>query len=631
MSLIRLDNACLAYGDLPLLDHVDFALQPGERIALVGRNGMGKSTLMRVLAGQEKLDSGEINVQQDCRINYLPQDLPPADDKTVFAFLAEGLAGLGDLLFRFEELTHQALDDRGMKELETLQEKIEINDGWAMQQRIQSSLSDLGLTGDEPMGSLSGGWRRRVAIARSLLSRPDVLLLDEPTNHLDIPAIEWLQNIVRVANCALVLITHDRRFMNDMADRICWLDRGKLLSFPGNYQHFLQKREELLQVEEQQNALFDKRLAEEEKWIRQGIKARRTRNEGRVRALQAMRRERSRRIEKRGNVNMQIDDTSRSGRRVFELEDVSCSYEGKQVLQHVNLLVQRGDRVALIGKNGAGKSTLIKLMLGQLKPTTGVVKHGTKQQIAYFDQTRHQLDEGQSVMDNVAEGRETISVNGRDKHVLSYLGDFLFTPQRARSPVSTLSGGEKNRLLLARLFSQPANILVLDEPTNDLDIETLELLEELIGGFDGTVIVASHDREFVDRIVTSTIFIDDDGRVYDYVGGFDDLLRQHGALWRQPGDKKVAAAAPQKSSATPGKKQTGKNKLSYKLQRELDQLPGQIEKAENAIEALQSQMADPAFFQQQPEKAAEATRELDTLQQKLERFFARWEELENLE
>ena len=628
MTLIRLDQASLAYGDHPLLDHVDFAIEPGERIALVGRNGMGKSTLMRVLAGAEKLDSGERVVRQGAVINYLAQDLPPADDTTVYAFLADGLAGVGELLHRYQQLINGTLDERAMKELEQLQAAIEMQDGWAIGQRIEAAIADLGLAGETPMKALSGGWRRRVAIARSLLSRPDLLLLDEPTNHLDIPAIEWLEKLVRHTESALVLITHDRRFMNDVADRICWLDRGRLISFPGNYQRFLQQREEFLQNEERQNALFDKRLAEEEKWIRQGIKARRTRNEGRVRALKAMRKERSQRIAVRGNVNMQLDDSQRSGKLVAEFDHVSYRYADRPVLVDASFVIQRGDCVALVGKNGAGKSTLLKLLLGQLQPQSGTVRLGTKQQVAYFDQSRQQLDESRTVADNVAEGRETIDINGRQKHVIAYLGDFLFSPQRIRSPVSTLSGGEKNRLLLARLFSQPANILVLDEPTNDLDIETLELLEELIAGFDGTVIVASHDREFIDQIVTGTLFIDDSGHVHDYVGGFDDLLRQHGELWPaapKPVPDKTPAVRP--AAAAPAAAKSGK--LSYKLQRELEQLPLQIDETERQIAELQAQMAEPAFFQQERQVVEAASSRLVQLQQKLEQDFDRWQSLES--
>lgn len=629
MALIRLDQACLAFGDNPLLDHVDFAIEPGERIALLGRNGMGKSTLMRVLAGTEKLDSGVRNSDSSIRVSYLTQELPDADNTTIFEYMAQGLAELGELLSRYEKLIAQPMDDDALKELEVVQNGIEQQQGWGMGQRIHSAISDLGLSPDSPMQSLSGGWRRRVAIARSLLAKPDVLLLDEPTNHLDIPAIEWLEKSLKSSNCTLVLITHDRRFMSDLATRICWLDRGRLLSFPGDYENFIEQREVFLQTEEKQNALFDKRLAEEEKWIRQGVKARRTRNEGRVRALKALREERSQRIAVKGNVSMQVDDRQRSGKLIAELENVSYSYGDRTILRDVTITVQRQDRIALIGKNGAGKTTLLKLILGDLQPTTGTVRLGSKQQIAYFDQLRDQLDENLSVADNVSGGRDSIEINGRQKHIISYLGDFLFSPQRVRSPISTLSGGERNRLLLAKLFSKQANILVLDEPTNDLDVETLELLEELISSFEGTVIIASHDREFVDQIVTSTLFIDDQGRVHDYVGGFNDLLRQHGELWpdaeaqsnNQPAEKVQPAAVEKKPASS-------KSKLSYKLQRELEKLPQQIEKIEQQISALEQAIADPGFYQQAGDVVSDKLQQLTDKQTELEDCFERWQELD---
>lgn len=631
MALIRLDQANLAFGDNPLLKDVNLAIEPGEKIALVGRNGMGKSTLMRVLAGTEKLDSGVRNIGTDIKVNYLTQDLPAADETTVFDYMAQGLADLGQLLSRYEALTHGDLDDAAMKELEQIQSKIELNNGWAIQQRIFSSLSDLNLAPETLMKSLSGGWRRRVAIARALLSQPDILLLDEPTNHLDIPAIEWLEQLLLNANCTLVLITHDRRFMSDIATRIWWLDRGRILSFPGNYETFLTGREAFLDNEEKQNALFDKRLAEEEKWIRQGIKARRTRNEGRVRALKAMRKERSERIAVKGNVKMQLDGGQRSGKLVAELENVNFSYADKPILRDVNVLIQRQDRVALIGKNGAGKSTLLKLILGELQPSSGAIRLGTNQQIAYFDQMRAQLDENMTVADNVSGGRDSIEVNGQQKHIISYLADFLFAPQRTRSPVSTLSGGEKNRLLLAKLFSKQANILVLDEPTNDLDIETLELLEELIDAYQGTVIIASHDREFVDQIVTSTIFIDDAGFVHEYVGGFNDLLRQHGELWpaKKPAEKVQQAEPPVVAETKPAPiEKPSKAKLSYKLQRELEQLPALIEQLEQEIAELEQQTTQADFFQQDQATTARVWQQLSDKQLLLEQRFERWQELD---
>jgi ATP-binding cassette subfamily F protein uup len=630
MAVIRLDQAFLAYGDHALLNEVSLAIEAKDRIGLVGRNGMGKSTLMKVLAGTEKLDSGVRNISSDIVVNYLEQELPPADDKSVFDYLAEGLSEVGDLLRRFEALTHQEFTDKRMKE--RVQEAIELNNGWALQQRIHASLLELNLSAETLMSSLSGGWRKRVSIARALLAEPDVLLLDEPTNHLDIPAIEWLQKLIKSSDCALILITHDRRCLDEVVENILWLDRGNIMKFPGNYTAFLQGKEDFLAVEEKQNALFDKRLAEEEKWIRQGVKARRTRNEGRVRALKALREERKARIDVRGNVKMQLDDKQRSGKNVAELENVTFAYEGRTILKNVNALVQRGDRIALIGRNGAGKSTLLKLILGQLEPTSGKVTLGTSIQVAYFDQTRSQLDENQSVADNLAQGRESIEINGQQKHVMSYLSDFLFTPQRVRSPVSTLSGGEKNRLLLAKLFSKPANVLVLDEPTNDLDIETLELLEELVSDFKGTVLLASHDREFVDQIVDGTLFIDDEGGVHEHVGGFDDLIRQYGDLWpvdkASKGINQEAAPSTVKPEAVNAPAAKKSVKLSYKLQRELEDLPQQIEKAEQAIADFEQKMAAPGFYQQDHAKVAALTDALSAQQAALEAYFLRWDELD---
>ena len=634
MALLRLDQAQLAYGDNPLLDNLDVAIERGQRIGLVGRNGMGKSTLMRVLAGTEVLDGGVLNTQRDVQVVYLEQALPEANEQTVFDFLILGLATLGQLLKKFEDLTHGEFDDKAMAQLDEVTSEIDRLKGWDMQQRIHTALEDLGLTPETKLSDLSGGWRKRVAITRAFLNKPDVLLLDEPTNHLDIPAIEWLQKQLAMQDCALVLITHDRRFLDQIATEIWWLDRGTIQVFQGNYQAFLVGKEKYLADEQKKNALFDKRLAEEEVWIRQGIKARRTRNEGRVRALKKLRVERSDRVDVKGNVSMQIDTGDRSGKRIVELEGVGFSYDNKRILNNVNLLVQRGDRIGLIGKNGAGKSTLIKLILGELAPTEGKIIGGTKLNVAYFDQMRAQLDESETVFDSLAEGRDFIEINGRDKHVMSYLGDFLFTPQRVRSPISTLSGGEKNRLLLARLFSKQANVLVLDEPTNDLDIETLELLEELLCEYPGTVLLASHDREFVDQIVSSTAFIDDAGDVFNYVGGFDDLMRQHGQLWsgrqnppQSKNEEEVAVTSEPLKAAEPTKPA---KKLSYKLQRELDNLPEDIAQQETLIADKESEMAKAGFFEQEHDKISKVTDDLAAANERLEFLFERWDILENM-
>ncbi len=635
MALLRLDQAQLAYGDNPLLDHLDVAIERGQRIGLVGRNGMGKSTLMRVLAGTEALDGGVLNCQNDVQVVYLEQSLPDANEQTVFDFLILGLDTLGQLLKRFEVLTQGELDDKGLAQLDEVTSEIDRLGGWDIQQRIHTALGDLGLSPETQLADLSGGWRKRVAITRALLNKPDVLLLDEPTNHLDIPAIEWLQKQLMMQDCALVLITHDRRFLDKIANEIWWLDRGTIQAFDGNYQAFLIGKEKYLADEQKKNALFDKRLAEEEVWIRQGIKARRTRNEGRVRALKKLREERKARVDVKGNVSMQIDTGDRSGKRIVECDNIGFSYDNKRIIHNANLLIQRGDRIGLIGKNGAGKSTLIKLILGELEPSEGTIIGGTNLKVAYFDQMRAQLDDEQTVFDSLAEGRDFIEVNGKDKHVMSYLGDFLFTPQRVRSPVSTLSGGEKNRLLLARLFSKQANVLVLDEPTNDLDIETLELLEELLCEYPGTVLLASHDREFVDQIVSSTAFIDDAGEVFNYVGGFDDLMRQHGQLWadRQNPPQSMPEEAfveLEPEPETVAKTVKVSKKLSYKLQRELDALPEDIAAQEALIAEKEAEMAAPGFFEKDHAVTSKVTEALAAANEHLEHLFERWDELDNM-
>ncbi|NRA40673.1 MAG: ATP-binding cassette domain-containing protein [Pseudomonadales bacterium] len=640
MALLRLDQAQLAYGDNPLLDHLDLAIEAGQRIGLVGRNGMGKSTLMRVLAGTESLDAGAAVIQNDVQVVYLEQALPEPNNLSIFDYLIQGLGVLGEWLQRFEQLTHGELDTQGLADLDKASSEIDRLQGWDIQSRIFSAVADLGLEHDTAMADLSGGWRKRVSIVRALLNNPDVLLLDEPTNHLDIPAIEWLQKQLLAQSCALVLITHDRRFLDQMANQIWWLDRGKIMTFVGNYQSFLLGKEKFLADEAKQNALFDKRLSDEEKWIRQGIKARRTRNEGRVRALKKMRQERQSRIDVKGNVSMQIDSGERSGKRIVEMTDVSFAYEDKTILKPFNLLVQRGDRIGLIGKNGAGKSTLIKLILAQLEPSTGTIIEGSNVKVAYFDQLRAQLNDDDTVFDSLAQGRDYVEINGKEKHVMSYLNDFLFAPQRVRSKVSSLSGGEKNRLLLAKLFSKQANVLVLDEPTNDLDIETLELLEELLCEYSGTVLLASHDREFVDQIVSSTLYIDDTGELFNYVGGFDDLQRQHGKLWLKPAEiladaeqhaanqvtepssQDVARAEPLRVDPSPTKK------LSYKLQRELDAMPDMIADKEALIATLEATMAEPGFFEQAHEQVSAITAQLSSEQQALEALYQRWDELE---
>jgi ATP-binding cassette subfamily F protein uup len=632
MVMIRLDNAQLAYGDHPLLSDVSVAVEENDRIALIGRNGAGKSSFLRILAGTEKLDGGQIAKDKDIRASYLPQDLPPADETQVFDYVAGGLKDLGKLLSDYEHLVQDASSEAALNKLQVLQDAIDAQQGWDYQQRIHTRLNALNLSPDTRLSSLSGGWRKRLSIIRTLVAEPDLLLLDEPTNHLDIPAIEWLQGELSRFSGGIVLISHDRQFLDDVANKIFWLDRGQLRAFKGGYSHYLKEKEHILQVEEAQNALFDKRLAEEEKWIRQGIKARRTRNEGRVRALKAMRDERKARVDQKGVVQMQIEASDKSGKRVAECKNISFDYDGKRIINSATVQIIRGDKIGIVGRNGAGKTTLVKLILGQLNPTSGSVKLGTNLEVAYFDQNREQLNTEASVADNLAEGREFIEINGKQKHVLSYLSDFLFAPERARSPVSTLSGGEKNRLLLAKLFSKPANLLVLDEPTNDLDIETLELLEELISDFKGTVLLISHDRAFIDQVVTSTLMITDDGRVHSYVGGFDDLKRQHGSLWVEQSngsDTQSINASDKSTQPQTAAKPTAKKKLSYKLQRELDELPGQIDKTEKAIAELEALVGDSEFFKRPALEVKQKMQELTDLQTELEAYYDRWSELDD--
>lgn len=628
MPLIQLEKACLSYGTLNLLDELEVGVRKGRRICLVGRNGAGKSTLMKVLNGEVELDSGQVRVKSGTVIARLEQDLPEADDLTVYDVVASGLAGAGELLSEYHAISMSGAD-ADLNRMAQLQTKIESIDGWSLQQRVESIISRLELPAEKCMRELSGGWRRRVALAKALVCEPDVLLLDEPTNHLDVAAIEWLEKQLLNYNGALVFITHDRSFLQNLATDIADLDRGKLKQWPCDYETFLEYREQALAEEERHNELFDKKLAQEEVWIRQGIKARRTRNEGRVRALKSLREERSQRREKQGNVNLDISSGSSSGKLVAELKNVSFAFENKRIVKNFDSLVVRGDRIGLIGPNGIGKSTLLRMILGQLKPQEGEVKIGTSLSIAYFDQLRDQLDLEKNAVDNISEGRDFIELNGKSRHIISYLSDFLFSGPRARTPLKALSGGERNRVLLAKLFSKPANLLVLDEPTNDLDVETLELLEEILGDYDGTILLVSHDRAFLDNVITSTIAFEGNGVVREYVGGYADWLRQGG---RWPTEGEVAAAAqPEKIEPAVVALESPKiktQKLSYKLQRELDGLPKKIELLETQLEALQQEMAEPEFFSQGDEKTAPVLKKLEHTEQSLEHCYERWTELE---
>ncbi|WP_027330919.1 ATP-binding cassette ATPase Uup [Marinimicrobium agarilyticum] len=633
MSLIRLENAQLSYGLQVLLDGVDLSIEKGRRLCLIGRNGAGKSSLMKVLSGEVDLDGGKVQLAPEVKVARLAQDLPEADDQTVFDMVSAGLDGVGALLQAFHRLS-MAGGDTDMDELARLQQKIEAVDGWQFQQTVDTTLTRLDLNGDWLMANLSGGWRRRVALARALVSQPDVLLLDEPTNHLDIAAIEWLEQQLLQFQGALVFITHDRSLLQSLATDIAELDRGHLRTWSGTYDRYLEYREQALAEEARHNALFDKKLAQEETWIRQGIKARRTRNEGRVRALKAMRETQRERRELQGKASFSVTTGERSGKLVAELEGVSYHYPDKPIVSDFSTVVMRGDRIGLIGANGAGKSTLLKLILGELEPQEGRVRLGTNLQIAYFDQLREQLDLNQSAVDNIAEGREFIELNGKSRHIISYLSDFLFTGERARTPLRALSGGERNRVLLAKLFSKPANLLVMDEPTNDLDVETLELLEDLVTEYDGTVLLVSHDRAFLNNIVTSVIAFEGRGQVREYVGGYDDWLRQ-GGRWtddRAPRtDEPDDRAQPGASAETKPAPKAKTKKLSYKLKREFDQLPERIEALEAELEALQGRAADPGFYSEPQDVVDAHLKVLAETEQKLEQCFERWAELEDMQ
>ncbi|WP_320152726.1 ABC transporter ATP-binding protein [uncultured Tolumonas sp.] len=634
MAIYSIQQGYLSYSAAPLLDHVELHIESGERLCLVGRNGAGKSTLMKVISGEVLLDDGAITHLQDLKIARLEQDPPQTESATVYDYVADGVAELGKILADYHHqltlLADHHDDDRVMRRLSELQEQLDQQQGWQFDTRISQILSLLSLTADTSLSDLSGGWLRKVALARALVNEPDLLLLDEPTNHLDIDSIAWLEDFLRQYKGAIVFISHDREFIQRMATRIVDLDRGVLTSWPGNYDAYLAGKEEWLRVEELKNAQFDKKLAQEEVWIRQGVKARRTRNEGRVRALKALRMERGDRREKVGTSKIQLDEAVRSGKIIFEGEGVNYSIDGKSLIRNFDFRVMRGDKIALIGPNGCGKTTLIKLLLGDLQPDSGSLYCGTKLEVAYFDQYRQQLDLEKTVMDNVADGRQEVDFAGRRRHILGYLQDFLFEPKRAMTPVKALSGGEKNRLLLAKLFLKPCNLLILDEPTNDLDIETLELLEELLAEYQGTLLLVSHDRRFIDNTVTHSWLFEGDGRITPYVGGFADVMAT-----RQQQTAKVVTSAPVVKNTSDARDKEDKTaipkktrKLSYKLQSELDGLPLQLEQLEAKIDSIQSQINQPDFFSLPVERTKEI---LDALQQaelNLEQAFARWEELE---
>lgn len=636
MALLTINNGQLAFGDHPLLDKSDFALQENERVCLVGRNGAGKSTLMKVIAGDILMDDGKLQINQDVVVSRLEQDPPRNETGSVFDYVSEGLAEAGKYLKEYHHILDLLATDpseSNINKLARAQEQIDNLNAWHFDTRIQSVLESLKLDGAMLLTDLSGGWQRKAALARALVSDPDVLLLDEPTNHLDVTTIVWLESFLKDFKGSIIFISHDRAFIQSMATRIVDLDRGNLSSYPGNYEEYLLAKEEALRVEADQNAQFDKVLAQEEAWIREGVKARRTRNEGRVRALKQLRRERSDRREVVGKANIQVDGGNRSGKIVFEAENLHYSIDGKNIVKNFSFNVMRGDRIALIGANGCGKSTLLKLMLDQLQPDAGKLYCGTKLEVAYFDQYREALDPEKTVIDNLADGKQEVTVNGRERHALSYLQDFLFSPKRARQPVKALSGGEKNRLLLARLFLRPNNLLILDEPTNDLDIETLELLEELLANYEGTLLLVSHDRQFVDNTVMTSWIFEGEGQIEEFVGGYHDAQRQRAnvQISRDAMAPTVKVKAESVAVKSPVVEQAKPKKLSYKLQRELELLPETLERLENEITELQEKVNDGTFFQQDPKTTEAVLERLAQTEQELEVAFERWEELEALQ
>jgi ABC transport system ATP-binding/permease protein len=638
MSLLSLEQISVAFGHNPLLSKISFSAEAGERVAIIGRNGAGKSTLLKVISGEQIADEGMVRLEGGMTIGQLPQELPDANEKTVREVVSEGAGEAHFLMARYFKLLEDFENDHS-NELSDIQTELDRIQGWDLEQRVNHMIQRLALPADKLMSELSGGWRRRVILAQALISNPDVLLLDEPTNHLDVPTIEWMEQQLQQFRGLILFITHDRRFLEKLANRIIELDRGNLISFSGNITAFLAFKEKMLEEEERANALFDKRLAEEEVWIRQGIKARRTRNEGRVRALKALREERSERINRQGNAKMAIETKDKSGKLVAELTQVGHSFADKVILQPMDFIVNRGDRIGLIGPNGCGKSTFLKILLGDLEPETGTVRQGTKLNVAYFDQLREQLDPEQTVAENVGEGKDVIEINGQNKHVIGYLGDFLFPPERARTPVKALSGGERNRVLLAKLFTRPANLLIMDEPTNDLDVETLELLEELLMNYDGTLLLVSHDRAFLDNVVTSVIAFEGEGRVKEYVGGYQDWIRQGGKFPTEstsqtddaPSKKEKAKAEPKKANQKSAVQAKPKAKLSYKIQREFDDMPATIAKLEEEIAALHVTTSAPEFYAGDADKVQKTLAKLVHKEEELEATMERWLELEEMQ
>ena len=626
MSLIRFENISLDFGDQKILTDAMLAIEPGERVCFIGRNGAGKSTTLKLITGEIEPDRGEIIRKTGLVISQLVQELPDAMDLNVQDVVRSGLAGIEALLQRYQALSAQDLGRKGLLDLEALHQQIDAHDGWHLQQRVETTMAELKLPVDKMMSELSGGWRRRVALAKALVQKPDLLLLDEPTNHLDIITIKWLENIVYSYAGSVLFITHDRAFLQRLATRIVEIDRGKLTSWPGDFRNYQLRKEKALEDEETENAKFDKRLDKEEIWIRQGIKARRTRNEGRVRTLMKMRAERAQRIGRGPNARMHIEEGEKSGRKVIRARNVFYSYDDKPLIEDFSVKIMRGDRIGLLGNNGVGKTTLLRLLLGDIEPQSGTIKHGTNLEIGYFDQLRQTLDPEKSIAENVGDGRTFIRLNGKDRHIVGYLKGFLFDPKRSMTPVKSLSGGERNRVILAKLFTKPANLLVLDEPTNDLDMETLEILEDKLVNYSGTLIIVSHDRQFLDNVVTSTIVFEENGEVREYVGGYSDWLRQGHQLTEldNPIGTEAAADTDKSSSA-----KAAPVKLGYKDQRALDELPEEIEALEKNLAEIEATMSAANFYSQDHESVQQVLAELAETQSSLEQRMDRWTELAN--
>ncbi len=621
MALITLRNVGVAFGGPMLLDGINLQLEEGDRLCLMGRNGTGKSTLMKLISGEISPDEGDISRRQGLRVALVSQEIPQGLAGSVFDIVAGGMGNAAELLAEYHHLGHRLAAEGGvelLKRLESLQKALEDAGGWRLHQEVERILTRLQLLPDEEFASLSGGTKRRALLARALVSEPDILLLDEPTNHLDISTIIWLEDFLLKSVKTCLFVTHDRSFARKLANRIAEMDRGKIYAWSCGYDSFVERREALLEAELVRETLFDKKLAQEEVWVRQGIKARRTRNEGRVRALRKMRVERSERRQRTGTANIQLQGAERSGRMVVEAEGVSFAYDNRPVIRELNTTIMRGDKVGIIGPNGSGKTTLLRLLLGELPPGNGTVRLGSRREVLYFDQLREQLDLDKSVIENVGEGNDTLIINGRSRHIIGYLQDFLFTPERARSPVQILSGGERNRLLLAKLFTRPSNVLVMDEPTNDLDAETLELLEELLLEYPGTLLLVSHDREFLNNVVTSTLVLADGGVVREYVGGYDDWLRQEGEALP------AMAATPVK----PRRQGERPRKLTFKEERELESLPEIIGELEREQEGLHKTLADPEFYRTAGSEVAILNTRLQTLESELTEAYLRWEELD---